>query len=681
VTVAAEASQGSQTDRATATPVPATPDAGGNSPATLEHLPGLDGLRGFAVLAVLAFHGGFSWAIGGYLGVSLFFTLSGFLICRLLIAERAATGGIRLGRFWDRRFRRLAPGAMAVLALIVVFGVTVATPSQRYELGGDVRSALGYFANWHLYFGGHSYAAIFTDPSPVQHFWSLAIEEQFYLVFPLVVAGTFAVFRGSRRALTVVLIALAGGSFALEFAFGNTDRIYYGTDTRALELLAGALLALALVTREGRVVRGRRSGWTFGAGAVAAAVVVAWLWTRVSQQSSWLYRGGFALVAATSVVLVLGAMAPGPVRAVCSLAPMRYIGRISYGLYLFHWPIFLWLDSDRVGLFGWRLFAVRCAVTFALAALSFRFLEWPIRSRRLFGGWHFATAFVASAVVIGLAATFAVARPASNQIITAADYQRAADAIGKAPPPPAVASTDHGIPRPMRVFVVGDSTGVFFAQGLADWGKRTGKAVVASDALVGCSIVRSGEYSFADPEDPVAHELVPQCAHWPEQWAADIAAFKPDVVLAVEGPLNTVDFRLPGQSNWQSILDPSFRSYFFGEMNHAVDVLSKAGAPIVWFDAPYSHRNLSPERRAQRKADAFSRFDTYRKLVARLAATRPNVRYLHWAQYFDSMPVDKDLTLRPDGVHLLPARTGGLLDDWVWKRVLADYRSVKPVRR
>jgi peptidoglycan/LPS O-acetylase OafA/YrhL len=677
VTIAAEASESPRADRETAPVTPAPADAGSGATAPLEHLPGLDGLRGFAVLAVLAFHGGFSWAVGGYLGVSLFFTLSGFLICRLLIAERSSTGHIRLGRFWDRRFRRLAPAAMAALALVVVFGMTVATPSQRFALGGDIRSALLYFANWHLYFGGQSYAAIFVDPSPVQHFWSLAIEEQFYLIFPLVVAGTMAVFRGSRRALGGVLLALAAGSFALEFAFGNQDRIYYGTDTRALELLAGALLAIVLVNREALIVRGRRAGWTFGAAALAVSVVVAWMWMRVSEQSHWLYRGGFALVAATSVVLVLGAIAPGPIRVVCSLGVMRYIGRISYGLYLFHWPIFLWLDSDRVGLFGWRLFAVRCAVTFALAAASFALLEWPIRSRRFLRSWHFAPAFVASAIVIGLFGTFAVPRPARNEVITAADYQHATAAVADAPPPPSVTALVHGVPHPMRVFVVGDSTAVFFAEGLESWGTRTGNAVVASDALVGCSVVRAGEYSFADPANPDPRPLVPQCANWPEQWASDIASFKPDLVLAVEGPLNTVDFRLPGQSNFQSILDPDFRQYLFTEMNHAVDVLSTAGAPIVWFDAPYSHRNATPEELASHQVDVRTRSDLYRGLVAKLAATRPNVRYLHWAHFFDSMPVDEDFSYRPDGVHLLPAKLEGLLDDWLWKTILGDYRSVK----
>jgi peptidoglycan/LPS O-acetylase OafA/YrhL len=675
VTIAADASEGFQTAHDSSLSTAATGPSRSDARSTLQHLPGLDGLRGFAVLAVLAFHGGFSWAVGGYLGVSLFFTLSGFLICRLLVEERATTGRIRLGRFWDRRFRRLAPAAFAALALIVVFGLTVATPSQRYNLSGDIRSALAYFANWHLYVGGQSYAAIFVDPSPVQHFWSLAIEEQFYLVFPLLVAGTLAVFRGSRRALAGVLLALACGSFALQLAFTNPDRIYYGTDTRALELLAGALLALALVKREPRVTHGNRAAWTFGTAAVFAAVVVAWFWHHLSQQSSWLYRGGFAVVAATSVVLILGAIAPGPVRTVCSFAPMRYVGRISYGLYLFHWPIFLWLDPVRVGLSGWPLFTVRCAATFALAAASFRLLEWPIRSRRVLGGWHFAPAFVASAIVIAISASVIIPRPASTEVITAADYQRASAAITAPPPPTGAVTIDHGTPRPMRVFVVGDSTGVFFAKGLADWGKRTGRAVVASDALIGCSVVRTGDYSFADPEDPTTHALSPQCARWPTEWTTDVASFKPDVILAVEGPLNTVDFRLPGQSNWQSILDPSFRSYLSAEMNHAVDVLSTAGVPIVWFDAPYSHRNLSPERRAERKADAFSRFDAYRALVAGLAANRPNVRYLHWARYFDSMSVDHDLALRPDGVHLLPARLGGLLDAWVWKAILADYRS------
>jgi len=201
-----------------------------------------------AVGAVLAFHTGFGWARGGFLGVSTFFTLSGFLITTLLLTEATATGRIRLRAFWARRFRRLLPAAMLTLGGIVLFGALVADANQLRSLRGDVLAALADVANWRFVFTGNSYADLFAKPSPVQHFWSLAIEEQFYATFPVVVAGVVAIRRRPRPALFVVLASLAAVSITLMFVLRDpgrdVGRVYYGTDTRAVELLAGALLAI-----------------------------------------------------------------------------------------------------------------------------------------------------------------------------------------------------------------------------------------------------------------------------------------------------------------------------------------------------------------------------------------------------------------------------------------------------
>ncbi|HEY6532107.1 MAG TPA: acyltransferase, partial [Acidimicrobiales bacterium] len=209
----------------------------------MPHLPGLDGLRGLAVIGVLLFHGGFTWAKGGFLGVSTFFTLSGFLITNLLVREWDSTDAIRLGRFWVRRFRRLLPAALIAIALIGLIWWRIGTPEQLATLRADMLAALGYVANWRFFSAGTSYADLFSAPSPLQHFWSLAIEEQFYVIFPLVVLGLMRL--GGRRVLTAVLVAATLASVVLELALGgNIDRVYYGTDTRAAELLLGALLAV-----------------------------------------------------------------------------------------------------------------------------------------------------------------------------------------------------------------------------------------------------------------------------------------------------------------------------------------------------------------------------------------------------------------------------------------------------
>src|SRR5262249_28187326 len=215
--------------------------------------PALDGLRGVAVAGVLLFHAGFSWAVGGFLGVSTFFTLSGFLITSLLIRERTATGSIRLRSFWARRFRRLMPAALLTLGLIVLYGVFAATPEQLQNLRADVLAALGYGANWRFLFFGPSFSPLFSSPSPVRHFLRLPVEEQFYLVFPLIAVGVLAAARGSRRAFGVTLAVLAIGSVLLTLALyhpgGDTSRVYYGTDTRAVELFVGALLAVLFSRR------------------------------------------------------------------------------------------------------------------------------------------------------------------------------------------------------------------------------------------------------------------------------------------------------------------------------------------------------------------------------------------------------------------------------------------------
>src|SRR3954447_11157440 len=192
----------------------------------------LDGLRGLAVAGVLAYHCGFGWARGGFLGVSLFFTLSGFLITSLLLAERSEHGRIGLRGFWARRARRLLPAALLALAVIVAFGATVASGSQLRGLRGDVLAALAYVANWRFVLAGTSYGALWSAPSPVQHFWSLAIEEQLYLVLPVVVVGALALGRGRLRTVTMALGALLAGSIVATFVVHAQLRAYYGTDVR-----------------------------------------------------------------------------------------------------------------------------------------------------------------------------------------------------------------------------------------------------------------------------------------------------------------------------------------------------------------------------------------------------------------------------------------------------------------
>jgi peptidoglycan/LPS O-acetylase OafA/YrhL len=450
-------------------------------PAAITYQPAIDGLRGLAVAGVLLFHAGFSWAKGGYLGVSTFFTLSGFLITTLLLAEFGRTSRVSLPAFWSRRFRRLMPASLLTLAgIVVLFGPFVATADQLAELPGDVIAALAYVANWRFILADQSYADLFTAPSPVQHFWSLAIEEQYYLFFPLLMAGLLAIGRGSRRLLLGVLGALAVGSTLLMISLyapgTDTARVYYGTDTRAAELLVGALLAVLLAQRPHLAARVPARVVT-GAGVIVLAVTAYW-WMTVEQTSSWLFQGGLTVYALSTAVLLTVLLVPGPVQRAVATEPLRQLGRISYGVYLLHWPIFLWLSPERTGLSAFPLFVLRMAVTLGAAIFSFRFVEQPVRTRQVLVGPRYRLVAPAAvlALVMGVVALGTATEDRQDdslgRILDASPAPQDPDEVLAAAPDAADTST---VPTVDRVLLVGDSVmgqayevfrGVFEDQGI-----------------------------------------------------------------------------------------------------------------------------------------------------------------------------------------------------------------------
>ncbi|MGD9798909.1 MAG: acyltransferase family protein, partial [Acidimicrobiia bacterium] len=230
---------------------------------TFGHLPALDGLRGLAVAAVLVFHGG--RLRGGYLGVDAFFVLSGFLITSLLLVEAHRNGRIGLRAFWGRRIKRLVPALVLFMLGIAAYALVVAEPGELARIRGDALATIGYVANWNAIFRQHGYWELFSQPSPLEHTWSLAIEEQFYVVWPLVVAGLvwWSARRGRDAAgsvlkLSLVLAAASAGLLWLLYEpGGDTGRVYLGTDTRAAAILLGAAFAAW------RWMRGAgRAGWT-----------------------------------------------------------------------------------------------------------------------------------------------------------------------------------------------------------------------------------------------------------------------------------------------------------------------------------------------------------------------------------------------------------------------------------
>jgi peptidoglycan/LPS O-acetylase OafA/YrhL len=645
-----------------------------------EHVDALDGLRGLAVIGVVLYHGGVSWLGGGFLGVELFFVLSGFLITSLLVGEWLRRGRIGLKRFWGRRARRLLP---ALIVLIVAIGVayTAAGATKAVPgLFGDGLGALFYYANWHQIAAGGSYFAASGPVSPFQHTWSLAIEEQFYLVWPLVVLAVLWAVRSRggppvRTLQTLLTVALAGViASAIDCALlsgggASVDRLYYGTDTRATGLLAGAALAIGLALRrqrqaEAAAVRAAVSSprrprlpaptlkW-----AAPAALALVLVGMRVATGSSpWLFPWGFLALDLAAVVLIAAlVLAPGsPVDRVLSFAPLRGAGVISYGIYLWHFPLFLWLTTAATGLSGWRLLVLRVGATVTVSWLSYVLVEQPIRRRQV-PNWSLrwlapagAGAAVASLIAAASATTLPVGVPVAATVPAA---RAAADLVGHDPactvrlsdraglglagPPTAKATSQFEVNAlgnhslvwngsstktfrtcpPRRVMVIGDS--IAFTLGLPMLGDEQRYGVeLANGSILGCAFSTRGELNvggvWQKPDDGCADPL--------KTWAAEERSFHPSEVVVELGYRDEFEWRWGGKT--VHLGQPAFDAYVQRQIDAYVKVLGRGGTRVLFLTVPFT----SPPAQANGSpavAGSPARHALINAMLARAAATDP----------------------------------------------------------
>ena len=457
------------------------------------YMPGLDGLRAVAVLAVIAFHEQFSWAPGGLLGVALFFTLSGYLITDLLLSRWLATGRAHLANFWVRRARRLLPALFVMLAIVTAW-VTLLDRARLADLRGAVAAAATYSSNWYLIVQGQSYFSRFAPPQPLDHLWSLAVEEQFYLIWPwLLLAGLYFIRRrrsaSAIRWLALPTLALAAGSAVLMWVLYHPavdpTRVYEGTDTRACGLLIGAALAMVWSSR----TAGRASVTVARVLDVPAllglAVIAVMIW-RVGQYSTFLYHGGLVLLGFATAAVVAACAATGSmVGAALGWRPLRWIGVRSYGIYLWHYPVIVLTTpanaSEDLPRAVWQI-----AASIAIAALSWKFVEEPVRHGAIERAWRrlrdrdltgvgmprLAAATGATGVVLvacaGLAGLVAVPAASSAAALGTGALSDSTSSVshvsGKSAHPSASASDEPGGPNlPLRtsctsVAHIGDST-------------------------------------------------------------------------------------------------------------------------------------------------------------------------------------------------------------------------------
>jgi len=634
---------------ALAEPGPADPDA---SPIgqRLGYVGALDGIRAFAVAAVMAFHAGATHVTGGFLGVDAFFCLSGFLITSLLLGEARRTGTIRLGAFWARRARRLLPALFLVLCFVGLFAWLAAPPGAYPGLRLDSLATLFYVSNWHFILEGSSYFQAALAPSPLTHTWSLAIEEQFYLVWPLVVLALIRL----RRPVTGVLVVASVGAVAstvwmaaLHGSYSDPTRLYYGTDTHAMTMLTGAVLAavLAMVARgaDPTVLRARGAvAWVLEAAGVVGALVLTAMALKVTGTTAWLYKGGFLLtgVATAAVILSVVTVPRGPLGMLLSCAPNRYVGRISYGLYLWHYPIFIWLDHERTGLYGLRLLAVRAVVTLVVASASFFLVERPIRHGLVLRG--------ASAVASTLAAVTATVAIVLSTSLAAAAPSAAA-------PPPRLP-----FHNPVRALILGDSTALTLGIAIAPW-TYLYDVNQSDQASLGCGVT----FSDAQIEHGIPIPTAWPCRTHPgahptifELWRQDVATFRPDVVAILAGRWEVHTVLRNGRR--VEITQRGFQRDVAAGLARAVRIASSDGARVVLMTQACASSGERPNGQPWPE-DSPARLAIYNRILRGIAKqTHSTVLDLdaivcpggQYQQVIDGVTVRS-----PDGVHF--ARTAG----------------------
>jgi len=651
----------------------------------LTHWGGLDGLRGIAVAAVLLYHGGVTWAPGGFLGVEAFFVLSGFLITSLLLAEWARSAAISLGAFWMRRARRLLPALFCLVAVIGLYYAAAGSSQAIPGLKGDGISALTYYSNWHQIAAGASYFAASGPVSPLEHTWSLAIEEQFYLCWPILLGGVlWLASRGRPKSDQHPLVVLLGLSVAgvvasaidtaLLFDGGkHLDRVYYGTDTRAASLLVGASLAIGLAVLRARA-RGntepgpgptepgpgsaRVRGVGLGAAVALAGVLAATAFVNGSDR--WLYPYGLLGVDLAVVVLILAAVRfPASIAARALAArPLRAVGKISYGLYLWHFPLFLWLTVSSVGVGGTELLLVRLAATVVISVASYFLIEQPILQRRrptwlvraltpLAAGGAVAALLLASAaddLPVGVPAAATLPQPppglAGNGpacTITLKD----APQYGLAPPPAnkettfeynalgyhqlswsGTAQKTFQTCPPKSVLMVGDSMAFTLGLPWLEDEQRYG-IQLADAALLGCA------FTTAEGELDVDGTWTAQstdCTNEVALWEKEKQELHAKAVVVELGYRDQFDWRIGGKV--VHLGQPAFNAYVRRQIDQFVRVLGAGGTKILFLSVPYTNPPNNPDGSPAPAADP-ARHQLINQMLEEAAREHPsNVRVL-----------------------------------------------------
>ena len=680
-------------------------------PSTIAYQPALDGVRALAVLAVLLFHGEVAGFGGGYLGVSVFFTLSGFLITSLLAAETEVKGSVGLGAFYSRRARRLLPASVLLVVLVMIASIVTDWFDAVADLRAHIIGSLLQVANWVFLASDGSYQELLQQAagaaSPLEHYWSLAIEEQFYWLWPLAFVGLWKLGRTPRGRL--VLLGVVTAAFVVVApviaAVWGSDAAYWASPARAAEILLGAFLALALA---GRTVSPRL--WVLAPVALAILAICVVTFPTAGGPA---YSGWLPAIGAVSALLLLGLQVDSPVRTACSAAPLVWLGKVSYGVYLFHWPIFVVMNDERTGIDGPALFTLRMALTLAAAQLSFMFFEQPIRKASGVGirptliaaGGATAAVIVAAVIVVPGADDDYWATPSEVAEAAALDTDDAPLVVAESPPTSPVASTavpttavevetspdgsvesvdidslpttadtttTTTIPpipelsRPVRMIVAGDSTGEAYGNGVVSWAAASpGVAQAELNVERGCGFVRDGDYLL----DGEWFDVRDECSDWLERDLPDrVAETGADVVLMVTTSWDVLDRRWDAGDGFATETD-EMRARLRFDFTRVTDELLAGGAgAVVWVKAPIPNPLWFSRGTAQEQP---ARHAVLHEVMDEIAADNPgDVYVVDLLDYFDEVGYTDDVDLRPDGVHVTSEAAETIAADFLGEQMI-----------